>query len=349
MTTTGRHGHLPSDGRAPVGPVDSQKVPRFAGFRTFARLPMLDTLETADVAVLGAPYDGSTTFRPGARYGPQAIREAALLLRPYNEPLDVMPFQIAQIADAGDAPAAGISVEQAHDAILAAAQSLQARDIAVFGLGGDHSVSLPLLRAAAARFGQLSLLQVDAHPDTWDSYFGAKVGHGTMFRRAVEEQLIDPHTSLQIGLRGPLYDRGDYDENRQLGFTAVLAREFAEIGVRGTLEIAAKTLRPPIYLTFDIDALDPAFAPGTGAPEAAGLTSREALELLRGIARQHEIVSADLVEVAPAYDPTGVTATTAAAVAFELVTMLAMTSARRPDPGGGADEHVVAHRPEGAP
>jgi agmatinase len=328
MTPTGRDAHPLSDRGAPVGPVDSQIVPRFAGFRTFARLPMLDALETADVAVLGAPYDGSTTFRPGARYGPQAIREASLLLRPYNEPLDVMPFEIAQVADAGDAPAGG-ALEQAHDAIFASAQALHARGISVFGLGGDHSVSLPLLRAAAARFGQLSLLQVDAHPDTWDSYFGAKVGHGTMFRRAVEEQLIEPNTSLQIGLRGPLYDRDDYPENRRLGFTAVLAREFAEIGIAGTLEIAARTLKPPIYLTFDIDGIDPAFAPGTGAPEAAGLTSREALGLLRAIAGQHEIVSADLVEIAPAYDPTGVTATTAAAVAFELVTMLAMASARR--------------------
>jgi agmatinase len=313
----------------PIGPIDSLAVPRFAGFRTFARLPMRSQVERADVAVLGAPFDGATTFRPGARYGPQAIREASLLLRPHNEPLGISPFAIAQVVDAGDAPAGSIDVAQAHGAIRASAEALHGAGTTVLGLGGDHSITLPLLHAAAARFGPLALIQVDAHPDTSDEFYGSQISHGTIVRRAVEQGLVDPRRSIQIGLRGPLYDADEYARSRELGFATILAREIDELGVAG---IVARTREVvgggPVYLTFDIDALDPAFAPGTGTPEAGGFTSREALRLLRGLAGTVEVVAADLVEVAPAYDPTGVTAATAAAVAFELVTMLALASVR---------------------
>ena len=308
----------------PVGQVDALAVPRFAGLRTFARLPLLSDLGRADVAVLGAPFDGATTFRAGARFGPAAIREASLLLRPYNDAQAIAPFAAVQVADAGDAPASPVDIEAAHGAIEQAARAISDDGARVLGLGGDHSVSLPLLRAAFAAHGPLSLLQLDAHTDTWDSYFGARYTHGTIFRRAVEEGLIDAGASVQIGLRGSLYGAEDLDENRALGFTTLLARDFEPAGVAGALELASKKLRPPVYVTVDIDVLDPAFAPGTGTPEAGGLTSRELLALLSGLAGlELEIAGADLVEVSPPYDPAGVTGVAAANAAYELVALLA--------------------------
>jgi agmatinase len=308
----------------PIEQVDSLTVPRFAGIRTFARLPTLEQAGRADVAVLGAPFDGGTTFRAGSRFGPAAIREASLLLRPYNEPLDVAPFRELQVVDAGDAPASPIDILAGHRAIETAAAALHAGGARVLGLGGDHSVALPLLRAAAATHGQLSLLQLDAHTDTWDSYFGAKVTHGTIFRRAIEEGLIDPERSVQIGLRGSLYDPEDYADNAALGFKTLLAREFDAAGVAGALALAREHLRGPVYVTLDIDVLDPAFAPGTGTPEAGGLSSRELLAILRGLAGGPNIVAADVVEVSPPYDPAGATSVAAANAAYDLLGLLAL-------------------------
>ncbi len=313
----------------PVGQVDALAVPRFAGVRTFARLPILEQVGRADVAVLGAPFDGATTFRGGSRFGPAAIREASLLLRPYNEPLGISPFADVQVADAGDAPASPIDVLAGHEAIRVAAAEVVAAGGRVVGLGGDHSVSLPLVRAAAERRGPVALLQLDAHTDTWDEYFGAKVTHGTMFRRAVEEGAIDGGRSVQIGLRGSLYSPEDMEENAALGFRTLLARDFDAAGVAGALALAAERLRGPVYVTVDIDVLDPAFAPGTGTPEAGGLTSRELLAILRGLATTGlDIVGADVVEVSPPYDPAGATAVAAANVAYDLVGLAAL-SARR--------------------
>jgi agmatinase len=304
--------------------VDALAVPRFAGLRTFARLPRLSDVGRAEVAVLGAPFDGATTFRAGARFGPAAIREASLLLRPYNDAQDIAPFAAVQVADAGDAPASPVDIEAGHAAIEHAAGAIAEAGGRVLGLGGDHSVSLPLLRAAAAAHGPLSLLQLDAHTDTWDSYFGARYTHGTVFRRAVEEGLIDAAASVQIGLRGSLYAAEDLDENSALGFTTLLARDFEAGGVAGALELARKQLRSPVYVTVDIDVLDPAFAPGTGTPEAGGLTSRELLALLAGLSGAGlAIAGADVVEVSPPYDPSGVTAVAAANTAYELVALLA--------------------------
>ena len=302
----------------PVGQVDALSVPRFAGLRTFARLPTLSEVQHADVAVLGAPFDGAATFRAGARFGPAAIREASLLLRPYNEALEIAPFARAQVVEAGDAPASPIGVESGHAAIEASARELTSAGTMIVGLGGDHSVTLPLLRATAARHGRLSLLQLDAHTDTWDSYFGARYTHGTIFRRAAEEGVIDPHRSVQIGLRGSLYGAEDLAENRDLGFATLLAREFDGVGVEGALALCAERLRSPVYVTVDIDVLDPAFAPGTGTPEAGGLTSRELLALLHGLSELRlRLAGADVVEVAPPYDPAGVTAVAGANAAFE--------------------------------
>jgi agmatinase len=308
-----------------VAPVDASQVPRFAGLRTFARVPTLEQAGRADVAVLGAPFDGGTTFRAGSRYGPGGIREASLLLRPYNDALDVSPFAERQIVDAGDAPASPVDIIAAHQAIEDAAGALHRSGARVLGLGGDHSVSLPLLRAAAATHGQLSLLQLDAHTDTWDAYFGSKLTHGTMFRRAVEEGVINGHSSVQIGLRGSMYSPDDYADNAELGFTTLFARDFDQGGVAGAVALALSTLRPPVYITVDIDCLDPAFAPGTGTPEAGGLTSRELLAVLRGLAGAVDLASADVVEVSPPYDPAGATAVAAAHAAYELLSLLVIS------------------------
>jgi agmatinase len=315
----------------PVGQVDALVVPRFAGVRTFARLPTLEQVGHADIAVLGAPFDSAATFRAGARFGPAAIREASLLLRPYDERQGVAPFEAVQVADAGDAPASPIGVDDAHAAIEGAASEIAGAGGRVLGLGGDHSVALPLLRAAAAAHGPLALLQLDAHTDTWDSYFGSRYTHGTVFRRAVEEGIVDAHASVQIGLRGSLYGASDLDENRSLGFATMLAREFDDVGVRGALELIAGRLRSPAYVSVDVDVLDPAFAPGTGTPEAGGLSSRELLALLAGLAGLDvELAGADVVEVSPPYDPSGVTAVAAANAAYELIAVMA----RSPAPGG---------------
>jgi agmatinase len=308
-----------------VAPVDASQVPRFAGLRTFARVPTLEQAGRADVAVLGAPFDGGTTFRAGSRYGPGGIREASLLLRPYNDALDVSPFAERQIVDAGDAPASPVDIIAAHQAIEDAAGALHRSGARVLGLGGDHSVSLPLLRAAAATHGQLSLLQLDAHTDTWDAYFGSKLTHGTMFRRAVEEGVINGRGSVQIGLRGSMYSPDDYADNAELGFTTLFARDFDRSGVAGAVALALSTLRPPVYITVDIDCLDPAFAPGTGTPEAGGLTSRELLAVLRGLAGAVDLAAADVVEVSPPYDPAGATAVAAAHAAYELLSLLVIS------------------------
>jgi agmatinase len=314
-------------GTDPVGQVDALAVPRFAGLRTFARLPAIESVGRADVAVLGAPFDSAATFRAGARFGPAAVREASLLLRPYNERQGVAPFAAVQMADAGDAPASPIGVEEAHAAIEASAGELAAAGTLVLGLGGDHSVSLPLLRAAAAAHGPLSFLQLDAHTDTWDSYFGARYTHGTIFRRAVEEGILDAGSSVQIGLRGSLYAETDLAENRELGFATLLARELDGVGVEGALELIAGRLRTPAYVTVDVDVLDPAFAPGTGTPEAGGLTSRELLALLAGLAELDvRVVGADVVEVSPPYDPSGITAVAAANAAYELLGVMARSA-----------------------
>ena len=311
----------------PVGPLDALRHPRYAGIRTFARLPTIESVAQTDIAILGAPFDGGTSFRPGARFGPAAIREAALLLRPYNEPLDVSPFGELQVADAGDAAPNPLDIAEAQIAIETRASELHSAGARVLGLGGDHSVALPLMRAAAAARGPLSLLQLDAHTDTWDSYFGSKLSHGTIVRRAAEDGVIDPAASVQIGLRGPLYSADDLEENRALGFATLLARELDAAGVTGAIALAGEWLRSPVYVTVDVDVLDPAFAPGTGTPEPGGLTSRELLAILRGLADLGlDVVAADVVEVSPPYDAGGVTAMAAAAVAYDLLGLMALSA-----------------------
>lgn len=308
----------------PIGQVDASAVPRFAGFRTFARLPRIEDVEETRVAILGAPFDGGGTFRTGSRFGPAAVREASLLLRPFDPSLETYPFDRTQIADAGDVALNPVDIEAAHLEITEAATSLHSAGAAVIGLGGDHSVSLPLLRAAAERHGPLGLLQLDAHTDTWDSYFGAKLTHGTMFRRAIEEGIIEPHRSVQIGLRGSLYSREDNAENKGLGFATYTSDEIFRQGLEPAVEMVAGMAAGPVYLTLDIDVLDPAFAPGTGTPEVGGITTRELTYLLTEIDRHlgERIVSADVVEVLPPYDVSSITAIAAANAAYKMVGIL---------------------------
>ena len=307
----------------PIGPVDSTAVPRFAGPATFARLPRRDQVESLDIGVLGVPFDAGTTFRPGARFGPNAIREASRLLRPYHAALEVAPFAAAQVADCGDVVANPFSITEALAAIEGAADEIITGGARVVALGGDHTIALALLRATARRHGPVTLLHFDAHLDTWDTYFGAPYTHGTPFRRAAEEGLLDPSALTHVGIRGPLYTSQDVADDVELGFGIVTSYEVGERGVAAVVEgIRDRIGDRPLYVSIDIDDLDPAHAPGTGTPEAGGLTSRELLGLLRGLSGLR-LVGADVVEVAPAYDHAQITAVAAAHVAYELVALMA--------------------------
>ncbi|WP_309115307.1 agmatinase [Saccharothrix sp.] len=307
-----------------IGPVDSSAVPRFAGPATFARLPRLDQVDRADVAVVGVPFDSGVSYRPGARFAPAAVREASRLLRPYHPGLDVSPFDAVQVADAGDIACNPFNIGEAVETVQEQAGALLDTGAKLVTVGGDHTIALPLLRAVARRHGPVALLHFDAHLDTWDTYFGEPYTHGTPFRRAVEEGLLDTAALTHVGTRGPLYGRADLDEDTRLGFGIVTA---ADVMRRGVDEVA-QALRErvgdrPLYVSIDIDVLDPAHAPGTGTPEAGGLTSRELLEILRGLAGC-DLVSADVVEVAPAYDHADITSIAASHVAYDLVSLLAL-------------------------
>jgi agmatinase len=311
-----------------IGPVDGLQVPRYAGLTTFARLPRREDVGDYDVAVLGVPFDSGVTYRPGARFGPSAIRQASRLLRPYNPALDAAPFRIAQVVDAGDVACNPFDIEaglvQIRDGV--AEVTRDGRPVVV--LGGDHTIALPVLRALHERHGPLALVHFDAHLDTWDTYFDAPYTHGTPFRRASEEGLIVKGRSAHVGLRGSLYDRQDLADDEALGFTAIHSRDVDSIGVPGIVDrIRDRVGDAPLYVSVDIDVLDPAFAPATGTPEAGGLTSRELLAILRGL-QPLRLVGADIVEVAPAYDHAEITAVAAANLAYEFVTLMAMRSSR---------------------
>ncbi|MDA0637655.1 agmatinase [Nonomuraea sp. MCN248] len=303
------------------GPVDSARVPRFAGPATFARLPRIDEVERADVAVVGVPFDSGVSYRPGARFGPAAVREASRLLRPYHPGLDVSPFERVQVVDAGDIAVNPFRIEDAIESIEAAAGAMDARLVTI---GGDHTIALPLLRTAARRHGPVALLHFDAHLDTWDTYFDAAYTHGTPFRRAVEEGLLDTEALGHVGIRGPLYGKKDLDDDRRLGFGIVTAADVLRRGLDEVIDALRQRIGDrPLYVSVDIDVLDPAHAPGTGTPEAGGLTSRELLEILRGLAGCH-LIGADVVEVAPAYDHAEITSVAASHVAYDLVSLLAL-------------------------
>jgi agmatinase len=312
-----------SNDRQPRGPVDPLVVPRFAGPSTFARLPTLDEVGRCDVAVVGVPFDSGVTFRPGARFGPIAVRQASRLLRPYHAALDVHPFAAQQVADAGDIACTPFSIPEAIAQIQAGARALLARARHFVAIGGDHTIALPLLRAFHERHGPGALLHFDAHLDTWDTYFGASYTHGTPFRRAFEEGLLLPQRSMHVGIRGPLFSPQDLRDDAGFGFRIVTAMDFEEVGIAGVVERVRERIGDaPLYVSIDIDVLDPGTAPGTGTPEAGGLTSRELLGVLRGL-KGLRLEAADLVEVAPAYDHAEVTSMAASHVAYELISLLA--------------------------
>jgi agmatinase len=312
-----------SSNETPRGPVDSSRIPRYAGPATFARLPRLDEVGRADVAVVGVPFDSGVSYRPGARFGGNAIREASRLLRPYNPAQDVEPFVRQQVVDAGDLAVNPFSIDEAIGQIEAGARSLLERAGRLLSIGGDHTIALPLLRALHAKHGPVAVVHFDAHLDTWDTYFGADYTHGTPFRRASEEGLLDRSGCLHVGIRGPLYSTQDLVEDGELGFQVVHSRDVDDLGIRGVIErVLARVEDRPVYVSVDIDVLDPAFAPGTGTPEAGGLTSRELLAILRAFAGTN-LVGADLVEVAPVYDHAEITGIAASHVAYELVSAMA--------------------------
>ncbi|CAM5286735.1 Agmatinase OS=Streptomyces alboniger OX=132473 GN=speB PE=3 SV=1 [Streptomyces alboniger] len=316
----------------PRGPVDSSRIPRYAGPATYARLPRLDEVGgRTDVAVVGVPFDSGVSYRPGARFGGNAIREASRLLRPYNPAQDASPFALAQVADAGDIAANPFNINEAVETIEAAADDLLGSGARMMTLGGDHTIALPLLRSVAKKHGPVALLHFDAHLDTWDTYFGAEYTHGTPFRRAVEEGILDTEALSHVGTRGPLYGKKDLTDDEKMGFGIVTS---ADIYRRGADEVADQLRQRigdrPLYISIDIDCLDPAHAPGTGTPEAGGMTSRELLEILRGLASCN-LVSADVVEVAPAYDHAEITAVAASHTAYELTTIMSRQIAEARD------------------
>lgn len=305
-------------------PADSFVTPRFSGVRTFMRLPNTQDLENADVAIVGAPFDTGATFRAGARFGPEGIRSASHLLRRHNPSLGITIFDHLSVIDYGDVPVVPGYIEASYDSIKEGLEPIHRAGVVPIVLGGDHSIALPELRAAATVHGPLALVQFDSHPDTWDAYFGEKHTHGTPFRRAVEEGLLDPSRSIQVGMRGSIYDQGDWDDAIEMGFDLVPTDTVRKLGVDETISrIRGRVGDAKIYASFDVDFVDPAFAPGTGTPEIGGFTSREAQEFVRGLAGLH-LVGCDVVEVYPAYDPAQITALLAANVAHEFLSLIAV-------------------------
>jgi agmatinase len=275
------------------------------------------------VKVVGVPFDSGVSYRPGARFGPEHIRASSKLLRPYNPAQDVNPFHAQQVVDAGDIAVNPFDIADAISTIEQASNDLRADGSQLLTIGGDHTIALPLLRSLARDHGRVAVLHFDAHLDTWDTYFGAPYTHGTPFRRASEEGLLDTDHCLHMGIRGPLYSKIDIDDDVRLGFAVFRSDDYQTRGLEAAIDRMRQRLGDaPVYVSVDIDVLDPAHAPGTGTPEAGGLTSRELLNTLRGLAGLN-VVGADIVEVAPAYDHAEITGIAAAHVAYELLSVMA--------------------------
>lgn len=304
-------------------PLSGNDMPRFGGFASMMRLPHQHDAKGLDAAFIGIPMDIGTSNRSGTRFGPRQIRDESRMLRPYNVATYAKPFDSMQIADIGDVAINTFNLEKSIQLIEAHyTERVLAYDCIPLTLGGDHTLSLPVLRAMAKKHGEVGLIHVDAHADINDDMFGEKIAHGTPFRRAVEEGLLDCERVVQIGLRGTGYSAKDFDWSREQGFRVVPVeacwhQSLAELAS----EVVEQMGHKPVYLTFDIDSLDPAFAPGTGTPEIAGLTPPQAVTLIRGL-RGLNFVGCDLVEVSPPYDPSGNTALLAANLLFEMLCVL---------------------------
>ncbi len=306
-------------------PPDALAAPRFTGPRTFARLPHLSTLEDVDCAVFGMPWDGGTTFRSGARFGPEAIRSASGMLRTYNPVQKVQVFGALSVVDHGDAPTVPGYIEETLHRIQRYVTPIAAAGVVPLGIGGDHSVTLAELRAVASVHGPLGLVQLDSHTDLWDTYYGVAYSHGTVFRRAIEEGIVDASRVIQAGMRGSLYGEDDEAMPGTLGVDAIPWIELAELSPAAFAARARERLGAgPVFCTFDVDFVDPAFCPGTGTPEVGGPTSHQAMGYLRAL-RGLDFVGFDVVEVAPTYDGPGqVTALFAANAIFEMLSLVAL-------------------------
>ncbi len=287
------------------------------------RLPHVTDLAAVDVAIVGVPFDGGTSYRPGARLGPREIRSQSSLIRPYSYFQKVSPFERLNIVDAGDVDAPPVSIEKCYAAVEAHVGNILTAGAIPAVIGGDHSISLPVLRAIARKHGPVALVQFDSHIDTWDEYFGGKYFHGTPFRRAVEEKLIDPRRFIQVGIRGPMYGEDDFDFHHEHGISVVDIEQVKSQGVDAASDAIRRVVSGPCYVTFDIDAVDPAFAPGTGTPEVGGLTAHESQRLIRGL-KELDLVGFDIVEVSPLFDGPGqITSLLAANLLFEFLCVLA--------------------------
>jgi agmatinase len=304
-------------------PPDAFVSPRFGQIATFMRLPHRRDPAGLDVALVGIPYDGGTSYRTGARFGPREIRAQSAMIRPYSHPQRVAPFERLRIADYGDIDVVPISIERTFEAIEREIAPLLDAGVVPVGVGGDHSISLPILRAISKRHGPVGLVHFDSHTDCWDQYFGSKYFHGTMFRRAVEEGVIDPTRTIQLGIRGPLYEPTDFDFQAEHGMQVITIDDVRDQGLAWTAGQLQRLAGGKVYVTFDIDSVDPAFAPATGTPEVGGLTSHDALRLVRSL-RGLDVVGFDLVEVSPQFDGPGqITALLAANLLFEFLCLIA--------------------------
>jgi agmatinase len=297
-------------------PVNSLESPRFAGLSTFMRLPHIADAKRLDVALIGVPFDGGTSYRTGTRFGPRHIREQSAIIRPYNPVLKISPFELLRVADYGDLPVNPLSINDSFKRITRGLGPVLEANTIPICVGGDHSILLPILRAMHAKHGPVALVQFDAHSDTWDQYWGMKYSHGTPVRRAIEEGLLVEPYILQIGLRGQLYDSHDLDFAREHKIVMITAEDFHEHG----LPLVRKKLKPlkdrKVYFSLDIDVVDPAFAPGTGTPQVGGLSSVQILDVVRALAGLY-FVGCDLVEVSPEYDSAEITSLLAANLLFE--------------------------------
>lgn len=303
-------------------------APRYTGIPTFMRAPLADTLENIDIALIGIPYDGALTNRPGARHGPREVRNQSSLMRAINHATRINPYELCKIADVGDVPFNSVfSIEDSHRDIEYFVSSVISGGAIPLSCGGDHSVSLPLLRATAK--SPVALIHIDAHTDTWDSFQGSKFNHGAPFRRAHEEGLIIPEKTVQIGIRGAQNVSEGWDYSEGNGMRVMFIEEVQNRGIEAVVEETRAIIGDtPVYITFDIDSIDPAFAPGTGTPEIGGLTPPEALGLIRGFRKLNHI-GADVVEISPPFDNGDLTSLTGATVMYELLCLLAETVSRR--------------------
>jgi len=311
-------------------PEDSLLSPRFTGPTTFARLPFVRTVEDVDVAIVGVPFDTGVTFRVGGRFGPNAVRAASVLLRPYDPVLEVAPFEVLSCVDYGDLAIVPGFTERSYTAIEDAVTPIVEAGVIPLLVGGDHACTLPHLRATRSR-GPVAVIDFDSHTDAWDRYFGEKYNHGTWMRRAIEEGLVDVGHSIEVGLRGSVYEAGDWTRLRtELGLEYLTTEDVFALGPEAVAaRIRERVGDRPAFISFDIDVVDPAFAPGTGTPEAGGPSAHDMLTIVR-LLTSIDFVGFDVVEVIPAYDPAGQTATLAAHLLYSMLGLVALRRTGQP-------------------